>query len=64
MATIHDRMPVILAPSDYARWIGPELDPADLMKPFPSDRMTMWKIGRKVGSPRNDTPDILDPIED
>jgi len=48
MATIHDRMPVILAPADYARWIGPELDP-DLTKPFPSDLMTMWKIGRKVG---------------
>ncbi|GAA2849231.1 putative SOS response-associated peptidase YedK [Aminobacter aminovorans] len=63
MATIHDRMPVILAPADYARWIGPEADPADLMKPFPSELMTMWKIGRKVGSPRNDTPDILDPIE-
>ncbi len=64
MATIHDRMPVILAPPDYARWIGPEQDPGDLMKPFPSDLMTMWKIGRKVGSPKNDTPDILDPLED
>ena len=63
MATIHDRMPVILAPADYARWIGTEADPRDLMRPFPSDLMTMWKIGRKVGSPKNDTPDILDPTE-
>lgn len=63
MAEIHDRMPVILAPADYARWIGPEADPAELMKPFSSDLMTMWKIGRKVGSPRNDTPDILDPLD-
>ncbi|MBA8905479.1 SOS response-associated peptidase [Aminobacter ciceronei] len=63
MATIHDRMPVILAPVDYQRWIGPDADPAELMKPFPAGLMTMWKIGRKVGSPKNDTPDILDPAE-
>lgn len=23
----------------------------------------MWPVSDKVGSPRNDTPDILDPIE-
>lgn len=64
MAAIHDRMPVILHPADYDRWLGIEPDPNDLMKPFPADLMTMWKIGSKVGSPKNDTPDILDPIED
>lgn len=63
MATIHDRMPVILAPADYGTWIGPEADPADLMRPFPSELMTMWPISRKVGSPKNDTPDILYPID-
>jgi putative SOS response-associated peptidase YedK len=63
MATIHDRMPVILAPEDYARWLGPEPDPRDLMRPFPAERMTMWKIGRNVGNVRNDTPDLIDPVE-
>ncbi|MER9455557.1 SOS response-associated peptidase [Mesorhizobium sp. M0478] len=62
MATIHDRMPVILAPEDYMRWLGPEQDPHDLMEPFPSDLMTMWPIDSKVGSPRNNTPDIIDRI--
>lgn len=62
MAAIHDRMPVILAPEDYNRWMFDE-DPADLMRPFPSGRMTMWKIDRKVGKVSNNTPDILDPIE-
>src|SRR6516165_3613108 len=37
VATIHDRMPLILAPSDYLRWLGAEPDPRDLMRPFPSD---------------------------
>jgi putative SOS response-associated peptidase YedK len=31
---IHDRMPAILAPSDYARWLSAEPDPRDLLRPF------------------------------
>lgn len=59
MATIQDRMPVILASTDYARWIGPEADTADLMRPFPSELTTIWPISRKVGSPKNDTLDDI-----
>jgi SOS response associated peptidase (SRAP) len=44
VADIHDRMPVILAPADYARWLGQESDPRDLMRPFPGDLMRMWPI--------------------
>ncbi|MGE3364020.1 MAG: SOS response-associated peptidase [Rhizobiaceae bacterium] len=62
MTTIHDRMPVILHPESYARWIGPELDPSDLMRPFPAELMTMWPIKRDVGNVRNDRPDLLDPL--
>jgi putative SOS response-associated peptidase YedK len=62
-AGIHDRMPVILHPEDYECWLSIETDSFDLMKPFPAERMTMWKIDRKVGSPKNDTADILDPTE-
>jgi putative SOS response-associated peptidase YedK len=29
MADIHDRMPLILAPTDYVRWLSDELDPRD-----------------------------------
>ena len=35
VADIHDRMPVILASCDYARWVGGEPDPRDVMWPFP-----------------------------
>jgi putative SOS response-associated peptidase YedK len=63
MAEIHDRMPVILHREDYDRWLSSEPGPHDLLKPFPADLMTMWPIDRKVGSPRNNTPDILDPID-
>lgn len=32
-------------------------------EPFQAELMKMWSIDRKVGSPRNCTPDILDEIE-
>lgn len=60
MSRIHDRMPVILHEKDYKRWLSDEEDPADLMKPFDSELMTMWPIGSKVGSPKYNEPDILD----
>ncbi|WP_435053498.1 SOS response-associated peptidase family protein [Mesorhizobium caraganae] len=56
MTTIHHRMPVIFAPDDHMRWLGPEQDPHDVMKPFPSDLMTMWPIDSKVGKPRSSPP--------
>jgi putative SOS response-associated peptidase YedK len=33
VAEIHDRMPLILAPGDYARWPSNEPDPFDLIHP-------------------------------
>ncbi|HUI22443.1 MAG TPA: SOS response-associated peptidase family protein [Methylocella sp.] len=44
VAEIHDRMPLILAPQDYTRWLSDEPDPRDLMRPYPSGPMRMWPI--------------------
>ena len=63
VADIHDRMPVVLAPGDYARWLGEEPDPRDLMRPFPAVLMRMWPISTRVNKPENDDPSIIDPIE-
>ena len=60
VADIHDRMPVILAQADYARWLGEEPDPRDLMRPFPADLMRMWPISTRVNKPENDDPTIVD----
>src|SRR6478735_7993094 len=37
VAKIHARMPLILAPTDYARWLSEQPDPGDLMRPFPAE---------------------------
>ena len=63
VAEIHDRMPLILAPGDYARWLSDEPDPHELMRPFPANSMRMWPISTRVNKPENDDPSIVEPIE-
>lgn len=58
---IHHRMPVILAPADYERWLGEEPDPRELLRPFPAEPMTMWPVSTRVNSPKNDDADLLAP---
>jgi putative SOS response-associated peptidase YedK len=60
---IHDRMPAILEPNSYERWLSTEIDPHDLLIPYPSKPMTMWPISTKVNKPENDDPSILQQIE-
>jgi putative SOS response-associated peptidase YedK len=66
-ATIHDRMPVILPPDCWAQWLGEvETTPALLkamLRPYSSERMTMWPVDRRVGNARNDSPDLFEPIQ-
>jgi len=60
---IHDRMPAILARSDYVRWLGDEPDPHDLLRPYPSEEMRIWPISTRVNKPKNDDSSILKPIK-
>jgi putative SOS response-associated peptidase YedK len=48
---------------DYASWLGDEPDPADLMRPFPTELMRIWPISTRVNKPENDDPSIVDPME-
>ena len=63
VAEIHDRMPLIIAPSDYERWLSDDPDPGDLMWPFPAEPMRMWPISTRVNKPENDDPSTVEPIE-
>jgi len=61
----HNRMPVILEPKDYDRWLDPG-DPArppiDLLRPYPADRMKAWPVSDRVGNVRNNDSTLLDPV--
>jgi putative SOS response-associated peptidase YedK len=63
VANIHDRMPLILAPSDYEEWLCDYPDPRELMQPFPAGPMRMWPISARVNKPENDDPGIVEPLE-
>jgi putative SOS response-associated peptidase YedK len=63
MATLHDRMPVILNEQDWPKWLGEE--PASvtelkaLLVPCRSDRIKMWPVDKRVGNVRNDDRDLV-----
>jgi putative SOS response-associated peptidase YedK len=63
VAEIHDRMPAILTPEGYTRWLSDEPDPRDLMLPFPAGLMRMWPISTRVNKPENDDPSIIEPVQ-
>ncbi|MDR5727530.1 MAG: SOS response-associated peptidase, partial [Terriglobia bacterium] len=61
-ASVHNRMPVILGPQHYARWLtraDEEPLPIHLLRPYDSHAMRAWKVGREVGNVRNNGPDLL-----
>jgi len=63
IARIHDRMPAILQPADYERWLGSDPDPHDLLITFPAEPMKMWPISKRVNSPRNDDEGLLAEVD-
>jgi putative SOS response-associated peptidase YedK len=64
VASIHDRMPVVVAPEDFERWLsGTPAEAAELLRPAPNDTFEAIEIGRRVNSADNDDPGVLDPVE-
>lgn len=65
-APIHDRMPVILDPADYARWLGEEEAGLEelkaLLRPAPAALMEAFPVGAAVGSVKNNAPSLIEPV--
>ena len=66
MGTIHNRMPVILAPDCWATWLGETAATAEellaLCRPFPSDRMISWAVSARVGNVKNTDAALVEPL--
>lgn len=64
MRKIHDRMPVIIPPVDYAAW----LDPANINVPeltqfirsYPAAEMEAYPVSTRVNSPKNDDAALIE----
>jgi putative SOS response-associated peptidase YedK len=66
VAPIHDRMPVILHPEDYTLWLDPDFDEKEplttLLKPYPAEAMEAYPVSRRVNSPSNNEPSIIESV--
>jgi len=65
MASLHGRMPVILAEGDHAAWLDLKNERTDdlqqLLRPYPSDEMTAYPVSKRVNSPKNDDSELIEP---
>ncbi|MBC8107027.1 MAG: SOS response-associated peptidase [Anaerolineae bacterium] len=64
MNSIHDRMPAIVRPEDYRRWLAPGERPAEelapLLAPFPPEEMEAFPVSKLVNSPANESAKCID----
>ena len=63
MRPIHARMPVILEPQNYDRWLDPELQKTEmlqsLLQPYQSEEMTFYPVSTKVNNAKVDSADCI-----
>ncbi|MTH55620.1 SOS response-associated peptidase [Bacillus mangrovi] len=62
---IHDRMPVILNEEGMEAWLDKESrmdELKSLCRPFPAREMRMYEVSQKVNSAKNETAEILSPL--
>jgi putative SOS response-associated peptidase YedK len=61
---IHDRMPAVLADSDWDRWIDTAFSDteklSDLLRPFEPKALQAWPVSRLVNAPKNQGPDLIE----
>ena len=64
LAAVHDRMPMIVAPENYARWLDPgNAEVADLIVPFPSDALAYYPVSTRVNNVRHDDAALIESAE-
>jgi putative SOS response-associated peptidase YedK len=61
MSAVQDRMPVILAPEDYSKWLAGGEYGQGLLVPCPDSAIEVRKVSRAVNDARKDSPDLIEP---
>jgi putative SOS response-associated peptidase YedK len=63
LSPLHDRMPVIIAPAAYTRWLDvANMDVTDLLSPYPAEAMTYYPVSLRINSVRNDDPKLIERV--
>lgn len=64
LAPIHHRMPVIVDPADFDRWLtGDPADAANVIRAFPPDDMAFYRVSTRVNNVRNDDEECIAPLK-
>lgn len=67
VASLHDRMPVILNKDDESIWLDPSIQSPQaighVLKPYVARAMRMHEVTKKIGSPSYNNEDAITPID-
>lgn len=63
---IHNRMPVIVPKEDWDLWLDPRAKDTGtlvkLLRPYPSELMSLHQVSARVNHPSYDSPDAAEPV--
>jgi putative SOS response-associated peptidase YedK len=67
VSVLHDRMPVVLAPEDFASWLDVKgtdsAAAAQLLRPAPEDLFEPVELDPKINDSKRDEPGIQEPLQ-
>jgi putative SOS response-associated peptidase YedK len=67
LGRIHDRMPMLVEPADWDRWLDPRVEDPDqlrrLLVPATPGRLEAYPVSTAVNDVRNNGPELILPIE-
>jgi len=67
LAPLHNRMPAIVRPEDYAAWLDPKASDAaalsTLLRPYAEDELVAYPVRSVVNSASADTPNCIERYE-
>jgi putative SOS response-associated peptidase YedK len=67
MAPIHDRIPVILHPTEFDHWLDRSLNNPEklqrLYQPYPAELLLEWEVSTVVNNASHETPETIAPVQ-
>ena len=66
MSGIHSRMPVIVRPENYGRWLDPSMDDVAILQgmtgPYPQRLMEAYPVSQRVNNPANEGAELVERV--
>lgn len=67
IAALHERMPVILHPTEFNLWLDRSMNKPEklqrLYQPYPSELLQEWEVSELINKPSIETPEAIVPLQ-